>query len=212
MENYLELLKKSKVFKDFAIKEIEDFIKDTDYIIKEYGAKQIIPIVPDKMIFVLQGMVHTIENSDSGTERIINICTPDTSSFIPVIVKKEYSSVNIVVKKKAVILFLPTTLFSVPNMQMLFLQNKIQQNLINMYNELQQENLTRAIITSETTARKRILRYLQFQQNKEENHVKKLKMTRDELADVLNIDVSTLMRELRLLKSEMGIEYDEKLL
>lgn len=211
METYFELLKKSKIFKDFTLGEIESFIKDVNYDIKEYKVKERIPIVPDKMIFLLEGMLHTVENSDSGTKRVVNICTPNTSSFVPMIAKKEYSSVNIIVKRKAIVLWLPVTLFSIPNMKRLFLQNKFQRNLIGLYNELLQENLTRAVLTSETTARKRIGKYIQFQQIGGDNNVVKLDMTRDELADTLNVDVSTLMRELKLLKNEGVIEYDEKL-
>ncbi len=211
METYFELLKKSKIFKDFTLREIESFIKDADYDIREYKVRERISIVPDKMLFLLEGVLHTVENCDSGTERVVNICTPNTSGFIPMIAKKEYSSINIVVKRKAIVLLLPVTLFSIPDMKMLFLQNKFQRNLIDLYNELLQENLTRAVLTSETTARKRISKYIQLQQNRGDNNVLKLDMTRDELADTLNVDVSTLMRELRLLKSEGVIEYDEKM-
>lgn len=212
MEKRMEILKKSKIFKDFTEKEIQAVLNETDWNIKEYKAKQIIEIVPDRMIFLIQGVLHTIENSDSGSKRIVNICTPNTSSFIPMIAKKEYSSVSIVVKKDAVILLLPTTVFENLNTKIMLLQNKLQKNLIRSYNELLQENLTRAMVTSETTARKRILKYFQLHNNGLINNLSYTEVTMDELADILNVDLSTLMRELRILKGELGVDRNKELI
>lgn len=212
MENQMELLKKSKIFNNFTEKEIQEVMGETEWSIKEYKPKQTIEIVPDRMIFLIKGVLHTIENSDSGSKRIVNICTPNTSSFIPMIAKKEYSSVSVVAKKDAVLLLLSGTLFEKLNTKILPLQNKLQQNLIRSYNELLQENLTRAMVTSETTARKRILKYFQFHQNGRVNNLSYTEITRDELADILNVDVSTLMRELRTLKEELGVQKNRELI
>ena len=208
----MELLKKSKIFNNFTEKEIQEVMGETEWSIKEYKPKQTIEIVPDRMIFLIKGVLHTIENSDSGSKRIVNICTPNTSSFIPMIAKKEYSSVSVVAKKDAVLLLLSGTLFEKLNTKILPLQNKLQQNLIRSYNELLQENLTRAMVTSETTARKRILKYFQFHQNGRVNNLSYTEITRDELADILNVDVSTLMRELRTLKEELGVQKNRELI
>lgn len=207
---YLEMLKRSKLFQGLSEEQIEEFLQNVDYIIKEYSAKALVTIQPGKTIFVLDGVIYTMENNSDGSGRRINTFTPENNVFIPMSTKEGYDTISIIAKKKSVLLYLDTESFTQIRMGILELQNKVQQNVIKLYMELFQGILERSMADSETTARKCVIKYIRMQQNKYNSNIIELNVTKEELADMLKIDISTLMRELRGLKKEGMIEYDRK--
>ncbi len=66
------------------------------------------------------------------------------------------------------------------------------------------------IINAASAAKGKIIKYLRKLMNKQNSNALTIPFTRQELADHLQMDISTLMRELKNLQNENALKYEGK--
>lgn len=210
MEQYFEIIKDSALFTGMTENEIYRILGCTEYELVSYEKNEIVSIHSGKTIFVIGGELYSAENNKDGTKCLINLFTPKINIMIPLSTVQGFTSIDIIARKKSLVLYLPTESFTKVMPSVLILQNVVQQNIIKIYNDITRNNLERGMMTAEKSARKRILKYIELASQKYKTNVIKMQFSRKDLADLMRIDISTLMRELKLLKNEGIIDYDRK--
>ncbi len=208
VDNYIDLLMNSSLFYGLSADEIEIFLKNNHYEIITIKIFEELSINSDKAIIILSGAVATYEFDKNGKKTFINYFTPESNSLVPIKEKDVFPSVSIIAKKTSVVLLLNADSFMNINPSLLVIQNKIQQNLINIFYTISDNELTRNLCNTEPQARNRILKFITDLYKQQQKSQLKLSITRDELADYLQVDTSTLMRELKKLKNDGIINYD----
>ncbi len=207
-DNYIELLIPSPLFNGLRLDEIEAFLDNNPYEIVEIKSFEELPVDYYQSVFVLSGAVATYEFDRNGKKNFLNFCSSKDNQLVPISISKKTPSISIIAKKPSVILLLKSDAFFNINPAMLIIQNKVQQNLIKMFYNSSDSTLRRLIYNTEPQARNKILKFITDLYKRDQKTVIKLPLTRDELAAYLQMDTSTLMRELKKLKSENILSYD----
>lgn len=207
IERNIEYLRNSQLFTGFSDYEIENFLYSTESKILELNRGDKIKIEIDKSIFVLSGSIGTYENSADGVKTFINYFEADGNSLIAVNPTTFYPTLSVEARRKSVILLLQTSSFLSLNSSLLILQNKVQQNIIKMFYRMTDNVMKRTMANAESMSRKRIVKYLKQMVDEQQSDVVRIPFTRQELADHLQMDISTLMRELKNLQDLNAINY-----
>lgn len=208
LDEYIEYLISSPIFADFTAEEIETFLKHNDYKIIELDTKDSLNIELGKSAYLISGAVANYEINENGKKTLIHIFSPEKNPMIPVGDEEGFSTVSIVAKKFSIILLLSNNSFSSMNPSLLYLQNKFQKNIIDYFFEMAKYIMARALCNTEAHARDKIIRYIKQLYQKQNKDVLTLTLSRNELADHLLMDTSTLMRELKQMKKEGIIDYN----
>ena len=207
---YFEYLSKSPLFKDFTIEDIDFFLNNIPYEIVEINTFDEFSVDVDKSVFVLSGALVIYEFNKAGKKTFINYYSDNGNIFIPVGKVVGYPSVSVIAKRKSLLLLINTDKLTSTNMSLIILRNKFQQNVMNIFYKMSENDLSRRICNTETQARNKIIKLITRLYNEQKTNKLIVGLTRDELADYLQMDTSTLMRELKKLKSEGSIEYNRK--
>jgi CRP-like cAMP-binding protein len=212
IEIYIDYLRSSKLFSGLEDEEIEEFLKNSDYEIRKLNINEVLN-PKFRTVIVLSGAVATFESNESGNKTMINLYYPSSDALIAVSHRIAYPSLIIQAKKSSLVLLLNfdsfTTLKTL-NTTMLIVQNKVQQNIIKMLYEVSENLLDRAVVNNKTNARDKIMKFLEQSCKHSGTRSVNIPYTRNELADHLQIDTSTLMKELRMLQNDGIIEYNRK--
>ena len=207
---YFEYLSKSPLFKDFTIEDIDFFLNNIPYEIVEINTFDEFSVDVDKSVFVLSGALVIYEFNKAGKKTFINYYSDNGNIFIPVGKVVGYPSVSVIAKRKSLLLLINTDKLTSTNMSLIILRNKFQQNVMNIFYKMSENDLSRRICNTETQAINKIIKLIKRLYNEQKTNKLVVGLTRDELADYLQMDTSTLMRELKKLKSEGSIEYNRK--
>ena len=207
---YFEYLSKSPLFKSFTIEDIELFLENIPYEIVEVNTFDEFSVDVDKSVFVLSGALVIYEFNKTGKKTFINYYSDKGNIFIPVGKSVGYPSVSVIAKRKSLLLLIDTDKLASTNMSLMILRNKFQQNVMDIFYKMSANDLSRSICNTETQARNKIIKLITRLYNEQKTNKLVVGLTRDELADYLQMDTSTLMRELKKLKSEGSIEYNRK--
>ena len=207
---YFEYLSKSPLFNGFIIEDIELFLNSITYEIVEVNTFDEFSVDVDKSVFVLSGALVIYEINKAGKKTFINYYSDKGNIFIPVGKIVGYPSVSVIAKKKSLLLLIDTDKLTDKNMSLMILRNKFQQNIMDIFYKMSANDLSRSICNTETQARNKIIKFITRLYNEQKANKIIVGLTRDELADYLQMDTSTLMRELKKLKSEGSIEYNRK--
>ena len=207
---YFEYLSKSPLFKSFTIEDIELFLENIPYEIVEVNTFDEFSVDVDKSVFVLSGALVIYEFNKTGKKTFINYYSDKGNIFIPVGKSVGYPSVSVIAKRKSLLLLIDTDKLASTNMSLMILRNKFQQNVMDIFYKMSANDLSRSICNTETQARNKIIKLITRLYNEQKTNKLIVGLTRDELADYLQMDTSTLMRELKKLKNEGSIEYNRK--
>ena len=207
---YFEYLSKSPLFKSFTIEDIELFLENIPYEIVEVNTNDEFTVDVDKSVFVLSGALVIYEFNKTGKKTFIYYYSDKGNIFIPVGKSVGYPSVSVIAKRKSLLLLIDTDKLASTNMSLLILRNKFQQNVMDIFYKMSANDLSRSICNTETQARNKIIKLITRLYNEQKTNKLIVGLTRDELADYLQMDTSTLMRELKKLKNEGSIEYNRK--
>lgn len=210
IEKNIDYLRKSRLFQGFADNEIERFLYSTEFKIVELNRGEKLEIELDKSIFVLNGSIATYENNIDGVKTFINYFEPEGNVLIAVSPDTIYPTVSVEARKKSVVLLLKTNSYLETNASILVLQNRIQQNIISMFYKMTENVMQRTIATAESISKKKIIKYLKQLKTEQNSDILKIPFTRQELADHLQMDISTLMRELKNLQEANVLTYEGK--
>lgn len=212
-EIYIDYLKNSKVFEGLTASEIESFLNSTSYNIKKFKAGDDIPTDIDKSVFILDGSIATYDNRPDGTRAFINTFEPNTGCLIAISIIRPYPYENFVMgaRKNSIVLYLETMSIMKPMIGMLPIQNIVQQNVIKIFYQMTGNVAERTFINAESYASVRIKNYLKLLYNKQENETIIIPLKRAELADHLNMDISTINREFNKLAEKGFLDVKGKL-
>lgn len=210
IEKHIEFLKSSVLFRDFNDYEIERFLQNNEFKIVELVRGELLKIEGDKSIFVLDGSVATYENGEDGVKTFICSFEPETNIMIPVWKRSTYPTVTVEARKKSVVLLLESDSFLKINSNVIILQNKIQQNIIEMLFCASDDIVQRTRANAESVSRNKIIKYIRQLMAEQQSDTVQVPFTRQELADHLYMDISTLMRELKNLQEADILKYEGK--
>ena len=114
-------------------------------------------------------------------------------------------------RKNSIVLYLETMSIMKPMIGMLPIQNIVQQNVIKIFYQMTGNVAERTFINAESYASVRIKNYLKLLYNKQENETIIIPLKRAELADHLNMDISTINREFNKLAEKGFLDVKGKL-
>lgn len=196
----------SKLFEGLTAAQIESFLNSTNYDIRRFKAGEDVPTDIDKSVFVLDGSVATYDNRPNGTKAFISTFEPSTGCLIAISVIRPYPYENFVMgaRKNSVVLYLETMSIMNPIPGMLSIQNTVQQNVIKIFYQMTGNVAERTFINTESYASTRIKEYLKLLYTRQDGDTITIPLKRTELADHLNMDISTINREFNKL-SEKGL-------
>lgn len=98
-----------------------------------------------------------------------------------------------------------------PMIGMLPIQNIVQQNVIKIFYQMTGNVAERTFINTESYASTRIKNYLKLLYTRQENEIIVIPLKRAELADHLNMDISTINREFNKLSDKGFLDVKGKL-
>ncbi|MCD8026049.1 MAG: hypothetical protein LUF33_03740 [Clostridiales bacterium] len=211
IDEYIIFLKASPLFKGMSLFEIEDYLKNTDFLIVTLEKGEAFTDTITKSAYVLDGTLATYENGLDGRKRFVNIFSAEGNALLPVAEDKPYPSVTIEAKSHSVVLIISRNQnYSTMDNYQLKLYNTVLQNTIDIFYEMTKNVLERTMVNSETYARNKIIKFFNQQVELQGSKTVVINLTRVELADHLQMDTSTLMWELKGLKRDGLIDFSEK--
>lgn len=198
IELNIDYLLSSNLFNGLSAFEIETFLNEANFDILEFECDEKVPIDVEKSIFILSGSLGTYNNRPDGTSGFINKFEPEGNNLIAVSMLRPYpfEDLSIIARKKSVVLMLETKSFTEIKPHMLPIQNVIQSNIIKIFYYMTGDVAERTYINTETYASARLRKYLSILAKKQNSYDIKIPLIRSELADYLNINLSTLNKEL----------------
>lgn len=208
-DNYIEYFKHSPLFENLSGEEIELFLKNSRYILYKLNSKEEIPIDTSCLIFTLSGALATYAISEDGNKRVVNLSLPETP-MIPTYDMKTLYSVGVYAKRASIALQLARESFMNVNPPILIIQHTIQKNILKQFFIMSTVIMEHQICLTETTARERIMHYIAELYKEQKQQTVTLPFDRNSLADYLQIDISTLARELKRLKADNLIDYSNR--
>lgn len=202
----------SKLFEGLTAAQIESFLNLTNYDIRRFKAGEDVPTDIDKSVFVLDGSVATYDNRPNGTKAFISTFEPSTGCLIAISVIRPYPYENFVMgaRKNSVVLYLETMSIMKPIPEMLSIQNTVQQNVIKIFYQMTGNVAERTFINTESYASTRIKEYLKLLYTRQKSETIVIPLKRAELADHLNMDISTINREFNKLSEKRLINVKGK--
>ncbi len=202
----------SKLFEGLTAAQIESFLNLTNYDIRRFKAGEDVPTDIDKSVFVLDGSVATYDNRPNGTKAFISTFEPSTGCLIAISVIRPYPYENFVMgaRKNSVVLYLETMSIMKPIPEMLSIQNTVQQNVIKIFYQMTGNVAERTFINTESYASTRIKEYLKLLYTRQKSETIVIPLKRAELADHLNMGISTINREFNKLSEKRLINVKGK--
>lgn len=208
-DNYIEYFKHSPIFENLSGEEIESFLKNSRYILYKINSKEKIPIDASCLIITLSGELITYVISESGNKRVVDVFTPE-NPLIPTFDVKVFSTVGVCAKKPSIALQLARDSFMSVNPSVLLIQHTIMKNILNEFYAMSSVIIEHLVCLSETTARDKVVSYIAKLYTEQKQLTLTLPFDRNHIADYLQMDTSTLARELKRLKLDNIIDYENK--
>ena len=197
IEKNIDCLKNSMLFRGLNAYEIEEFLLANYFKIIDLNRGEPVNIEPNMSLFVLSGAVATYENDAEGLKTFICLFEQNVNPMIPIWSKSSYPSITIEARKKSTVLLLSSDSFLKFNPSLLILQNKVQENVIEMLFIGSDDVVQRRRANAGSVSKDKIIKYLNQLKIEQKSNKLEISLTRQELADHLQMDVSTLMRELK---------------
>lgn len=196
-EIYIDYLTKSKLFEGLSTDEIEKFLNATDYKVMKFKANEDVAIDIDKSVFILDGSIATYDNRPDGTRSFINTFEPNGNNLVPITTRRPYPYENfcIMARKNSIVLYFDTMALMKPLIGVLYIQNIIQQNVIKMFYTMTECIVERTFINTSSYASVRVKKYIALLLAKQRTNPVIIPLKRNELANHLNMDISTINRE-----------------
>ena len=208
-DNYIDYFRRSPIFDGLSGEEIELFLKNSKYELYRLNSQEEVPLTKGCSIFTLSGALSTYVTSEDGDRRLINMSLPD-NPLIPIYDVKPLYTVSVCAKRASIALVLSRSSFMETNPSLLLIQHTIQRNVLAQFYIMSTVIMEKAICVTETSARGKIMQYIGMLCKEQNSLTVTLPLTRSDLADHLQMDKSTLARELKQMKTDNIIDYDKK--
>ncbi len=204
----IEILQKSLLFKGLSTDEISEFVTNSDAFVKKYDKGSIIFDVesrPEYVYILLDGSIAICKDSISGKRMVMTNIDDvgDIFAEVYLFLKKEsYDFYTISLSNSTKVLQIPKNIF-IDNFQGQK-YNKLAENMLSILSQ-KAYNLTQKLqILASGSLRQKLAKLLLSGMDK--NNRVALGMTREQMADYLNVARPSLSRELANMQSEGYIE------
>lgn len=213
MKNYLNRLKTCKLFNDISEDNILKALTCLKGNIKEYNKNDIIYLAGDEINnigVVLSGSVSIIKDDIMGNRNILDTMS-ESELFGETFVFSNFKHI-------------PVTIEANENCEILFVQfkqltevcqfkcdfhNTLIQNMLDIISNKNILLYTKIEILSAKTTRLRLITYLNKQMKKNKSNTFTIPFNRDDLANYLNLDRSSMSRELSKMRDEGIIKFNK---
>lgn len=213
MENIIQTLQSSVLCKNMSEDQIKNFIKTSSIIKKQYKKGSIIfqeYDTPTKLYLLMEGKISICKNTMSGRKILVTdiVDRGDMFGEIYLYMKKEQYGIYAMVQENAQVLEIDSNLFvmedgKIDPSHFVVLQNILMifaQKAFNMNMKLQ--------VLSSGNIRECLARFILNLQQKEKEII--LDMTREAMADYLNVARQSLSRELSAMQADGLIKVNGK--
>lgn len=205
-EFYIDYLTKVKIFEGLNAYQIENFLNSTNYTIKEFNVNDEVPTNIHRLMFVLNGSIATYSNLENGKKFFVTIFEPKTNNLILINESNKfpYDGLRIIARKKSIVLFIDIEIFTKQMVGVTLIQNQVLMNAIKIYDRLVEFATEKSIVNTSGVSSERLKNYLKLLYSKKSDSVLTIPYKKSEFADYLNLDISTVSREIKKL-CELGI-------
>ncbi|WHH61170.1 Crp/Fnr family transcriptional regulator [Petroclostridium sp. X23] len=210
IKNYLDILKLTGLFDRLSTEELLDLFKDNRYIISQYKKSSIIHFESEKCTswdIILKGEVTVQKIDEKGNVlTVTEFRTGDTIGGNLLFSKHPYYPMSVLAKSNADILHINKDF-------VLHLCQNSQDFLIQFLTCISDKT---AILTNKIKSismksiRESIVEFLNYEYYSQKSHVIKLPLTKNELAERLGIQRTSLSRELNKMKKDGLVDYDSR--
>lgn len=209
IKNYLHILKKTALFREFDIEHINEILSKSDYSIKQHGKEDMIFMEGDmckNLSIVLEGAVEIQKIDPSG--KVLTVAkfgVGDTFGENLIFGNKNLYPMTVVSKSKSQVLHIPKeTVVKLCQSNSVFLNEFLRvlsNRAVNLSAKLKEVTLK--------TIRQKICEFLYQKYKSTGNMVIELGMSKKEWADKIGVQRPSLSRELIKMKDEELIDYDK---
>jgi CRP/FNR family transcriptional regulator, dissimilatory nitrate respiration regulator len=209
IKNYVHILKKTPLFREFDIEHINEILNQSDYSIKQYGKEDMIFIedeVCKTLSFVLEGAVEIQKIDPSG--KVLTVAkfgVGDTFGENLIFGNKNLYPMTVVSKAKSLVLHIPKeTVVKLCQNNAVFLNEFLRvlsNRAVNLSAKLKEVTLK--------TIRQKICEFLFHKYKSTGNAVIELGMSKKDWADKIGVQRPSLSRELIKMKDEALIDYNK---
>lgn len=209
MEKYLKNLKKNVLFDKIEDNNIQPLLKCLGAAVHKYDKNSIIFLAGDeitKVGIVLNGSVSVVKENISGDRNILaNISSPDVFGETFACVEIKESPITVIANSKCEILLIEISKIIKTCPSSCAFHSKLIENMLKlMANKNIMLNAKLEILSAKTT-RDKLIAYFSSQGKKKFS----IPFNRDQLADYLNLNRSSMSRELCKMRDENIIKFEK---
>jgi CRP-like cAMP-binding protein len=213
MENIIQTLQRSVLCKNMTEDQIMDFVKTSSIIKKQYKKGSIIfqeYDTPTKLYLLMEGKISICKDTMSGRKILITdiVDRGDMFGEIYLYMKKDQYGIYAMVQENAQILEIDSNLFKMENGKIDPSHFIVFQNILMIFAQKAFNMNMKLQVLSSGNLRQCLVRLLLNMQQKEREIV--LDMTREAIADYLNVARQSLSRELSAMQAEGLIKVSGK--
>ena len=216
-ESYMEELRQSALFKGFKDEEIETFLKGVEYKFIKLKANDRYELKKNKYVVVLLGFLIICVTNQKGRIDTIQGFSPRYNAFLSTNTTETALRIgenilmpNFTAKSDTLLLEMDSNKFISDAIEHTELEYRFQKNAIQMLCDTMAQRDLRAWCAISPSARETVMRFLLYMYRMQQTENIVTTVTREEIASLLLIDTSTLMRELRNIRKEGIIDYKGK--
>lgn len=213
MKEIILALQKSVLCKNMSEEQIINFIKSSSITQKQYNKGSIIfyeTDKPTKLFLLMEGKVSICKDTMSGKKISITDITQCGDMFgeIYLYMKKEQYGIYTIVQEKSQVLEIDSDLFSLEKGILDSSQVIVFQNLLRIFAIKAYNMNSKLQVLSSGNLRQCLVRFLA--NIPQENNIIKLDMSRESMAEYLNVARQSLTRELSAMQEEGLIQVSGK--
>lgn len=213
MKDYLNKLKFCKLFDNISEDNILKALTCLKGNVKKYNKNDVIYLAGDEINnigVVLNGSVSVIKDDIMGNRNILATMS-DSELFGETFVFSniKYITVTIEAKENCEILFIQFKQLTRPCQYNCIFHNNLIQNMLSIISDKNILLYTKIEILSAKTTRLKLITYLNIEMNKNNSNTFTIPFSRDDLANYLNLDRSSMSRELSKMRAEGIIKFNK---
>lgn len=213
MQNYLNTISSTALFKGFVDDEVQQALSCLEGTIKDFAKKEIIfraDEALDEIGIILHGQVILSRENISGIRFIFaELGKGEILGETALRLAREHSGYEAVAGAECKILFIKINKIVRPGQQTCRLRGRIIENMLALLLENNRSIYQKLDLVSHKSLRDRILHYLSLQAKKNNATVFEIPFSRNDLADYLNVNRSALSRELQRMAQKGLIRFSK---
>ena len=213
MKKYIQILKKTQLFKGVSENEIESMLSCLDAKLKHYSKGEYVVRQGERMTMLavlVDGRLH-IQNDDFwGNRSILGDITPGEMFGEVYIAPQSDTLINdvVAIEDSAVMFFNVTCMVTTCSNACRF-HTAVAQNLLFAMSEKNRKLVQKLSHMSKRSTREKLMSYLSSEANKQGSNEFNILFNRQQLADFLSVDRSAMSNELCKLRDEGLIEFNK---